>query len=172
MPNTTDIISIIEQQLKELREQLRPLLEETRKLEAMLAAARAEAGQPGGSLDAMLDDAAGVTGTKRSRRPSVSGRRMGAASPSSPSSPGEQPRAPRRGGHERSIADTREQMLTLMREHPTMPVKQLAEQMGVTANYLYRFPKPLRDAGVLGGKGTDKKPWQVDTTKPLPPLSE
>lgn len=170
MPSTTDIISMAEQRLEELREQLRPLLEEARQLEAMLAGARADAGKDSSSLDAMLAEAAGVTGTKRSRRQTGSRRRMAAASASGPSSLGEQLRTPRRGGRERSVADTREQMLTLMREHPTMPMKNLAAELGVTTNYLYRFLRPLREAGVLDGKGTDKKPWELDDSKQLPPL--
>lgn len=112
----------VDETVKEIDSRLKELQEEVAKLEAARSAligARRSPGRPRGSS---------------SRTPTATPRR------------GRRPGRPRgrRGGNTRS-----NQALALVREKPGITIPQIAEQLGIEPNYLYRvMPKLVSDGEV------------------------
>jgi CRP-like cAMP-binding protein len=112
----------IEARMKELR----PLVEEFHRLEAVAAA---------------LD---GVPGT-RSASPARRGRRR--AAPATPAS------GPRRRGRPRGSGTRSKEALELVRGRPGISIPEIAEAMGIQQNYLYRVLPALQKDGLVRKEG-------------------
>jgi CRP-like cAMP-binding protein len=112
----------IEARMKELR----PLVEEFHRLEAVAVAL------------------AGVPGT-RSASPARRGRRR--AAPATPAS------GPRRRGRPRGSGTRSKEALELVRGRPGISIPEIAEAMGIQQNYLYRVLPALQKDGLVRKEG-------------------
>ncbi len=124
----------LDSKLKEIRDrvtELRPLVDEFRRLEA---AERTLSGLDGD-----------VSSDPVGRRPARSRRASGAARTKSERRPGR-----RKGGGARSA-----QALELVKKRPGITIPELAEAMGIQQNYLYRVMPGLAEEGhvIKSGRG-------------------
>ena len=128
--------NFVDATLRDIDQRLSELQDEVRKLEAAKAALtgiRRGPGRPRGSRSA----ADGATPAKRGRRP---GRPRG-----------------RRGGNTRS-----NQALELVRSQPGVTIPQIAEQLGIEPNYLYRVMPKLVNDGAIRREGQGWHPAGAD----------
>jgi hypothetical protein len=124
-----DFLDAKVREIEERLQELRPLIEEFHRLEAASAA---------------LD---GVSGAGSSGAGSATARRRPA-----PTTNGTGRRGRPRGG--RSGEGTRAgQTVDLVRAHPGITIPELASQMGIKPNYLYRVLPQLADEGKLRREG-------------------
>ena len=121
------VVDDVRRRITERLKELKPLVEEYHQLEAMIR----KLGAGGGGASS----GRGARGRRRSAR-STNGRR----------------RARRRGSGTRSA-----QALSLVRAKPGITIPQMAKEMGITPNYLYRVvPQLAKDGKVKkSGKGWD-----------------
>lgn len=147
MPNSNKTVDAARQMLEERRAELHG---ELQNIEEAIAAL-------GGKVAKRAESAASkVTGRGRGGR----GRRAAArpapaaAAPAAPSSPKPAPRRRRRRGGTRS-----EQAVKLITDKPGLTASQIATQLGIKPNYMYRV------LGELEGEGKVRK----DGRKYLPP---
>jgi hypothetical protein len=122
----------IEARLKELR----PLVDEFRRLEAAAAALDGVGGAPGAAARA----------PRGSRR---------AASPAVPST------GPRRRGRPRGSGTRSKQALELVRTRPGITIPEIAEAMGIQQNYLYRVLPALQKDGLVRKEGRGWQPLEA-----------
>jgi CRP-like cAMP-binding protein len=122
----------IEARLKELR----PLVDEFRRLEAAAAALDGVGGAPGAAARA----------PRGSRR---------AASPAAPST------GPRRRGRPRGSGTRSKQALELVRTRPGITIPEIAEAMGIQQNYLYRVLPALQKDGLVRKEGRGWQPLEA-----------
>lgn len=144
MPNSSKTVDAARQMLEERRAELHG---ELQNIEEAITAL-------GGKVAKRAESAASkVTGRGRGRRPAA--RPAPAASaPAAPSSPKPAPRRRRRRGGTRS-----EQAVKLITDKPGLTASQIATQLGIKPNYMYRV------LGELEGEGKVRK----DGRKYLPP---
>lgn len=111
--------------------ELKPLVEEYRRLEAAAAALDGMPdGKPGAARNAKASSRRRSTGTGRRGRPKGSGTRGAEA-------------------------------LALVRETPGITIPELAEKMGIKQNYLYRVLPGLADDGLVAKDGRGWHPKEA-----------
>ena len=121
----------IDARLKELR----PLVEEYHRLEAAAAA-----------LDGVASTATASAPTRRARR---------RGSSSTPAS------GPRRRGRPRGSGTRSKQALELVRTRPGISIPEMAEEMGIQQNYLYRVLPALQKDGLVRKEGRGWHPREA-----------
>ena len=124
----------IDARLKELR----PLVEEFRRLEAAAAAL--------GGVPASAGRAAGPPPKRRQQR------RAAAAAPAA---------GTRRRGRPRGSGTRSKQALELVRTRPGITIPEIAEAMGIQQNYLYRVLPSLQKDGLVRKEGRGWHPREA-----------
>jgi CRP-like cAMP-binding protein len=122
----------IEARMKELR----PLVDEFHRLEAAAAA-----------LDGVASATGGGAPARRGRRP---------AAPSAAPS-----RGTRRRGRPRGSGTRSKQALELVRTRPGITIPEIAEEMGIQQNYLYRVLPALQKDGLVRKDGRGWQPLEA-----------
>ncbi len=153
----------LDAKLTEIRDrltELRPLVDEFRRLEAAegaLSRLDPDAGAAGGGSDR---DAAPATG----RRKSKSARRS--------QSQGSAARA--RRGRPKGTGDRATQALELVRQRPGITISELAEAMAIQQNYLYRVMPDLAERGEVykEGRGWHARRDAADDGAPADDLAQ
>jgi hypothetical protein len=125
----------IDARLKELR----PLVEEFRRLEAAAAA-----------LDGVSGGASRAAATPARRR-----RRKAAAAAPAPAT------GARRRGRPRGSGTRSKQALELVRTRPGITIPEIAEAMGIQQNYLYRVLPSLQKDGLVRKEGRGWHPREA-----------
>ena len=142
----TDLIEKTRNELEARLEELRPLVDEANRLQRALdaltgavgeAVARS-AGSVAGAADAVADRFGGEPASKRSsgRRSSGNGRRRGASSSSG-----------RKPGRRKGSGTRAAQANDLVKKRPGITIPELAQEMGIKQNYLYRVMPGLQEEG-------------------------
>jgi hypothetical protein len=133
MPPRTDFLTQQRRRIDARLQELRPAHEEYLTL---LEAKRA--------LEGLKAPSAGARAPARRGpgRPPGSGRKRRAAAKRAPASNGR--RKPRRGTRRRAGGTRGDQALGLIRSNPGITVPQIADQMGIRQNYLYRVTAGLQ----------------------------
>jgi CRP-like cAMP-binding protein len=129
----------LDQKRRELQErikELRPLVDELQRLEAALSA-----------LDGVAD-AASATPSRRRVATASRGRARGGASRS-------------QRGRPRGSGTRGKQALELVRATPGITIPQIAEQMGIQQNYLYRVLPSLQKDGLVRKEGRGWHPREA-----------
>lgn len=132
MPNSTKTVDAARQMLEERRAELHA---ELKNIEDAIAAL-------GGKV-AKRAEAAASKVTRRPRRAAPA-----AAAPAAPASPKPAPRRRRRRGGTRS-----EQAVKLITENPGLTASQIATQLGIKPNYMYRVLGELESEGKVRKDG-------------------
>lgn len=130
----TDFLDEKKKEIHSRLDELRPLVDEFRRLEAAAAA-----------LDGVAVDSAGPSGARRSRR-SSSGKGKGKGS--GPGRP--------KGSGTRS-----KQALAAVVAQPGITIPELAQTMGIAQNYLYRVMPDLQKEGQVRKEGRGWHPVQA-----------
>jgi CRP-like cAMP-binding protein len=133
-----DFLDEKRREMQERIKELRPLVDEYRRLEAAIAA-----------LDGVGAQAGGSAGTSRRR----------AASSSSSSSGGANGGG--RRGRPRGSGTRGKQALDLVRSSPGITIPEIAEQMGIQQNYLYRVLPALQKEGLIRKEGRGWHPMEA-----------
>jgi CRP-like cAMP-binding protein len=133
-----DFLDEKRREMQERLKELRPLVDEYRRLEAAIAALDGVGAQGGGSA-----------GTARRR----------AASSSSSSSGGANGGG--RRGRPRGSGTRGKQALDLVRSSPGITIPEIAEQMGIQQNYLYRVLPALQKEGLIRKEGRGWHPMEA-----------
>jgi hypothetical protein len=157
-----DFLEKQRRELEQRRDELKPLLEESERLQAALSAL---AGIPGSTQTATASPAVPAPAkatTDRRRKP---GRpRKSAASPASatpvaaPPSPASKParktRAKNpRGGRPKGSGKRAGEALALIQKQPGITIPELGAKMGIKQNYLYRVMPGLEAEGKISKQG-------------------
>jgi hypothetical protein len=127
----------IQSRLKELR----PLVEEFRRLEAAAAA-----------LEGVSDRPDGTAGPRRARATRAA--RGGGASRPAGTGAG-------RRGRPRGSGTRAKQALELVRARPGISIPEMAQEMGIQQNYLYRVLPGLQDDGLVRKEGRGWHPVEA-----------
>jgi hypothetical protein len=157
--------------------ELKPVVDEVRRLEAAVAALAGTVGSA--ASEASASAVAAVTGRRRRGRPRGSGKRARKATPVSgpgastkakagrkkpgrPKGSGKKigrpagkvgrPKA-RRGGRPKGAGKRATEALSLVQGQPGITIPELAAKMGIKQNYLYRVLPGLEQDGKLEKKG-------------------
>src|SRR4051794_6524558 len=136
-----DFLDEKRREMQERLKELRPLVDEFHRLEAAIAALDGVGTQP----------APGVAG----RRRSGGGGRSGAATANGGSS-----RNGRRG-RPRGSGTRGKQALELVKASPGIAIPEIAEQMGIQQNYLYRVLPALQKEGLIRKEGRGWHPMDT-----------
>lgn len=140
MPPRTDFLTQQRRQIDTRLEQLKPAHEEYLTL---LEAKQALAGLAGAPATPARRGPGRPPGSGRGRRRAVTSRTRSANGR----------RRPRRGGRRRAGATRADQALELIKANPGIGVPQIADQMGIRQNYLYRVTAALQKAGSVKRQG-------------------
>ena len=127
-----DFLDEKRREMQERLKELRPLVDEYHRLEAAVAAL----------------DGVGDTGARR--------RRSGAAS-----SNGAAPSSNGRRGRPRGTGTRGKQALELVTTNPGITIPEIAEQMGIQQNYLYRVLPGLQKEGLIRKEGRGWHPMDA-----------
>jgi hypothetical protein len=139
MPPRPDFLTQQRRQIDSRLQQLQPAYEEYLTL---LEAKQALEGLKGPSTR---------TARRGPGRPRGSGSGQRAATSRARSTNGR--RRPRRGGRRRAGGTRADQALQLIKANPGIGVPQIADQMGIRQNYLYRVTAALQKAGTVKRQG-------------------
>jgi len=150
----TDFLDEKRQEITNRLKELKPLVDEFKRLEA---AASALAGL-GGSTSSSASSAAS-TATPRRRGPgrprgSVS-RTRAVAAPKKAAKPGRKPGRPakRRAGRRKGSGTRAAEALSFVQGQPGITIPELAAKMGIKQNYLYRVLPALEQEGKISKQG-------------------
>jgi hypothetical protein len=141
----TDFLEEKKREINARLKELKPLVDEYHRLEAAAAA-----------LDGVGDTAAASTparGTGASRRGRGGGTRAASAGPSS-SGTG-------RRGRPRGSGTRSKQALELVRARPGISIPEMAQEMGIQQNYLYRVLPSLQKDGLVRKDGRGWHPLEA-----------
>lgn len=131
----TDFLDEKKQEIHSRLDELRPLVDEFRRLEAAAAA-----------LDGVAVESAGPSGARRSRRSSSSGKGKGKGAG----------RGRPKGSGTRS-----KQALAAVVAQPGITIPELAQTMGIAQNYLYRVMPDLQKEGQVRKEGRGWHPVEA-----------
>ena len=140
-----DFLDEKRREMQERIKELRPLVEEFHRLEAAVAALEGVGAQP----------APGVASRRRS-----GGRRSGGGGQSASTSAGGGSSNGRRG-RPRGTGTRGKQALELVQAHPGITIPEIAEQMGIQQNYLYRVLPALQKEGQIRKEGRGWHPMDA-----------
>lgn len=132
-----DFLDEKRREMKARLDELRPLVDEYHRLEAAIAA-----------LDGVKAPSAGASG----------GRRRGASAAQSSTSNGN---GTGRRGRPRGSGTRGKQALELVRTTPGITIPEIAEQMGIQQNYLYRVLPGLQKDGLIRKEGRGWHPMDA-----------
>jgi CRP-like cAMP-binding protein len=151
----TDFLEEKKREINARLKELRPLVDEFHRLEA---AAAALDGVSDGSAGAGAAAAGGSTGTRRRRGSAAGGgsTRSRAAGAGSGNGGGTGRRGRPRGSGTRS-----KQALELVRTRPGISIPEMAEEMGIQQNYLYRVLPGLQKDGLVRKEGRGWHPLEA-----------
>jgi hypothetical protein len=147
----TDFLDEKHKQITDRLRELKPLVEEYRRLEAATAALDGIPASPNGA------PAPAPRSTRVRRGP---GRPRGsktttalASTSASPKPASAKPAAKRRRGRRKGVGKRAAQALALIVAEPGITIPALAEKMGIKTNYLYRVLPSLEQAGKVRKEG-------------------
>jgi hypothetical protein len=136
----TDFLDEKRKEIDSRLKELRPLVDEYHRLEKAAAALAGVGADPG-------------TGTRRRRsRSSANGRRRSAAGGSG------------RRGRPRGSGKRAAEARRLVNERPGITIPELADAMGIQANYLYRVMPTLQKEGEVRKRGKGWHPAGADSS--------
>jgi CRP-like cAMP-binding protein len=145
----TDFLDEKRQEMKGRLDELRPLVDEFHRLEAAIAAL--DGVKAGGG-------AGGGGGTSRRGRGAGSG---GSGSGSGGSAANGDGSGSGRRGRPRGSGTRGKQALELVRTSPGITIPEIAEQMGIQQNYLYRVLPGLQKEGLIRKEGRGWHPMDA-----------
>jgi hypothetical protein len=137
-----DFLDEKRREMQDRLKELRPLVDEYHRLEAAVRA-----------LDG-VGAPASSTGATATRRRSSSGGGGGGGGARTASGNG-------RRGRPRGSGTRGKQALELVRSHPGITIPELAEQMGIQQNYLYRVLPGLQKEGMVRKEGRGWHPMET-----------
>jgi hypothetical protein len=143
----TDFLDEKHQQITDRLRELKPLVEEYRRLEAATTALDGISASPSG------EPATSPRSTPVRRGP---GRPRGSKTTTALASPkpaSAKPAAKRRRGRRKGVGKRAAQALALIVAEPGITIPALAERMGIQTNYLYRVLPSLEQAGKVRKEG-------------------
>jgi hypothetical protein len=148
----TDFLDVKRQEITDRLKELKPQVDEYSRLEAAASALA----KVGGSAPA-------ATAPRRKKGP---GRPLGSVNRASKATPGSATKAAasstkRRVGRRKGSGTRSKQALRLVREQPGITIPELASEMKIQANYLYRVLPGLEQEGKLEKKGRGYHPKQA-----------
>jgi hypothetical protein len=154
----TDFLDEKHQQITDRLRELKPLVEEYRRLEAATAALDGIPASPNG---ASATSPRSTRGRRGPGRPSGSKSTTALASTSAspkPTSTGKP--AKRRRGRRKRVGKRAAQALALIRADPGITIPAMAKKMGIKGNYLYTVVPSLEQAGKVRKDGRGWFPKQ------------
>jgi CRP-like cAMP-binding protein len=134
-----DFLDEKRREMQERLKELRPLVDEFHRLEAAIAAL----------------DGVGTQGAPARRRPS------GGSGTSGTGSTGGSGSGNGRRGRPRGSGTRGKQALELVRTNPGITIPEIAEQMGIQQNYLYRVLPSLQKEGLIRKEGRGWHPMEA-----------
>ncbi|HTW41497.1 MAG TPA: hypothetical protein VMD79_04230 [Solirubrobacteraceae bacterium] len=146
----TDFLDEKRQEITNRLKELKPLVDEFKRLEAAVAALAGVGGGGGSSSSSARASASAPSATTAPRRgpgrPKGSGRRKAA--------PAAAPKAPKRRAGRRKGSGTRAaEALSFVQGQPGITIPELAAKMGIKQNYLYRVLPGLEQENKVEKKG-------------------
>jgi hypothetical protein len=144
----TDFLDEKKREIQTRLKELRPLVDEYHRLEAAAAA-----------LDGVGGSDSGPATSRRGRAGSASGGRR-AASGAGPGA-GAGAGAGGRRGRPRGSGTRSKQALELVRSRPGISIPEMAEEMGIQQNYLYRVLPGLQKDGLVRKEGRGWHPLEA-----------
>jgi hypothetical protein len=148
MRNVTDFLDEKRQEITDRLKELRPLVDEFKRLEA---AAAALAGV-GGSSSSSTSTATAAPARRGPGRPRGSGARKAAATATA--APAKAPKAAKRRAGRRKGSGTRAaEARSFVQGQPGITIPELAAKMGIKQNYLYRVLPGLEQENKVEKKG-------------------
>jgi CRP-like cAMP-binding protein len=136
----TDFLDEKKREIEARLKELRPLVDEYHRLEAAAAA-----------LDGVSTSSASTTApARRARGAGAGSRRRGAGSS-----------AGGRRGRPRGSGTRSKQALELVRSRPGISIPEMAEEMGIQQNYLYRVLPGLQKDGLVRKEGRGWHPLEA-----------
>jgi hypothetical protein len=153
----TDFLAEKRNEITDKLTELRPLVEEYRRLEAAAAALDGIPAAPSGASTTSPRSTRGRRGPGRPRGSKTT------ATPASPTSPAStaKPAAKRKRRRRKRTGKRAEQALALISANPGITIPRLAETMGIKTNYLYRIIPSLAQAGKIRKDGHGWHPKQA-----------
>jgi hypothetical protein len=140
----TDFLDEKKREIQARLKELRPLVDEYHRLEAAAAA-----------LDGVSASDSGSPTSRRGRAGSGSGGRRAASRASASAS------ASGRRGRPRGSGTRSRQALELVRARPGISIPEMAEEMGIQQNYLYRVLPGLQKDGLVRKEGRGWHPLEA-----------
>lgn len=141
----TDFLDEKRQEINERLTELRPLVEEFRRLEAAAAALEGVGGNGVASAaPAAAAPAVAAPARRGPGRPRRVASTTGAATPSAPR---------RRAGRRKGSGTRSAQALSFVKDQPGITIPELAARMGIKQNYLYRVLPSLEQEGKVAKQG-------------------
>jgi hypothetical protein len=147
----TDFLDEKRKQITDRLRELKPLVEEYRRLEAATAALDGIPTSPNGEPATSPRSARGRRGPGRPRGSKTT--TALASTPASPKPASAKPAAKRRRGRRKGVGKRAAQALALIVAEPGITIPALAERMGIQTNYLYRVLPSLEQAGRVRKEG-------------------
>ena len=147
----TDFLDEKHQQITDRLRELKPLVEEYRRLEAATAALDGIPASPNGEPATSPRPTRGRRGPGRPRGSKTT--TALASTPASPKPASAKPAAKRRRGRRKGVGKRAAQALALIVAEPGITIPELAERMGIQTNYLYRVLPSLEQAGKVRKEG-------------------
>jgi hypothetical protein len=145
----TDFLDEKRQEITNRLKELKPLVDEFRRLEAAVAAL---AGVGGSSSASTASPAAPATRRRGPGRPRGSGVKKAAAAPAAVKAP-KAAAAKRRAGRRKGSGTRAAEALSFVQGQPGITIPELAAKMGIKQNYLYRVLPGLESEGKVEKKG-------------------
>jgi hypothetical protein len=142
----TDFLEEKKREINARLKELRPLVDEYHRLEAAAAA-----------LDGVGDTATATSGSPRAASSGRRGRAAGAAR----SSGGGGGTGSGRRGRPRGSGTRSKQALELVRTRPGISIPEMAQEMGIQQNYLYRVLPALQKDGLVRKDGRGWHPLEA-----------
>jgi hypothetical protein len=147
----TDFLDEKRKQITDRLRELKPLVEEYRRLEAATAALDGIPTSPNGGAATSPRSTRGRRGPGRPRGSKTT--TALASTPASPKPASAKPAAKRRRGRRKVVGKRAAQALALIVAEPGITIPALAEKMGIQTNYLYRVLPSLEQAGKVRKEG-------------------
>jgi len=136
----TDFLDEKKREIQARLKELRPLVDEYHRLEAAAAALDGVRGSDSGPAPSRRERAgSGADGRRGASRAAASGRR----------------------GRPRGSGTRSKQALELVRSRPGISIPEMAEEMGIQQNYLYRVLPGLQKDGLVRKEGRGWHPLQA-----------
>jgi CRP-like cAMP-binding protein len=137
-----DFLDEKRREMQERLKELRPLVDEFHRLEAAVAALEG-VGAPGAAPEPRRRGGGGGGGASAGRRPASSNGGSGGR------------------GRPRGSGTRGKQALELVRSQPGITIPEIAEQMGIQQNYLYRVLPGLQKDGLIRKEGRGWHPMDA-----------